>query len=423
MGYKQKERIPRRDDEIYKEIENFKDFELINNVFYEMAIRTKKFKELEKKFEYCERLHKKIDENINKAQLETIPSKDFTNNENNTTIIEGIDLYPFSSKIIEQKSEKDNFEEALKRYEKDPLEKLDREQQKIFKLDFNDFKNVIKNKLKIENTNDEIEDLDFKYCNNNVLIEYFNWLYDFVLVIPEIIKKELYIDFLLYYYKENEERNDEEYEESPSTSLYIKREYKGTYYIETTIDDDNNKITRNLYPLTKRKLLTDHILKFSSNHLILHKQVIKFLEDFFKIIEVKIKKQMALADTFFCYDYYKFRVEEVEQENKKREEENLENVILEEAINNIKKINDDRYLTDQQKAKDRIPYEEIIQHEKLKPLNVPSINKTSKHYIFKETKFKESFISSGTAYNYYTWIKPYIDDIKYINIINSEQLF
>lgn len=412
MDYKQKKRIPRRDDDIYKEIENFEDFEIINNTFYEMVIRTKEFKELKKKFEYCERLHNKINENINKAQLETIPSEDFINNENYTT-------------IIEQKFTKEKFEEALKRYEEDPIEKLDREQQEIFKLDFSDFKNVIKNKLKIEDTDDEIEDLDFKHCNNNVLIEYFNWLHDFVLVIPEIIKKEFYIDFLVYYYKGNEKGNekDDEYEESPSTSLYIKREYKESYYIETTIDDDNNKVTRNLFPLSKRKLLTDHILKFSSNPLMLNKQLIKFLEDFFKVSKVKIKKQIALADAFFCYDYYNFRVEKVEQENKKREKENSENIAIQEAEDNIEKIENDTYLSVHQKEKEKAQYKEVIREQELKLLNIPTINKKSKHYIFKETEFKKSGILPGTAYNYYIWLKPYIDNNEYIKLINSEQLF
>lgn len=54
-----------------------------------------------------------------------------------------------------------------------------------------------------------------------------------------------------------------------------------------------------MYPLTKRKLFTDHILRFSSNHLIFYKEAIKLLEDFFKMKEMKIKKQKALADAFF----------------------------------------------------------------------------------------------------------------------------
>lgn len=422
MDYKQKKRIPRREDDIYKEIENFEDFEIINNTFYEMGIRTKKFKELEKKFEYCERLHNKTYESI----IEQEDAKD--NNEKNTPIIEQEatkDNNENNTTIIKQKSAKDNFEEALKRYEENPIEELNKEQQEIFKLDFSDFKNVIKNKLKIEDTDDEIEDLDFKHCNNNVLIEYFNWLYDFVLTIPKIIKEEFYIDFLVYYYKGDEEgkEKDDEYEESPSTSLYIKREYKESYYIETIIDDDNNKITRNLFPLSKRKLLTDHLLKFSSNPLMLNKQLIRFLEDFFKVSEVKIKKQIALADAFFCYDYYNFKVEEVDQENKKREKENSENIILQEAKDNIERINKDTYLSVHQKEKEKAQYSEVIRQEELKLLNIPTINKNSKHYIFKETKFKKSGITSGTAYNYYIWLKPYIDNNEYIKLINSEQPF
>lgn len=400
MDYKTKNKTPRRDEENYKEIEAFEDFELINNAFYEMGIRTKKFKELEKKYAYCENLSNEIKNNINlDYPSEYTQPEDFINDKDK----------PF---IIEKKSAEENFEEALKRYEDNYLKVHNNEFYELLALDFDEFKE----KMQITSFNNE---------ENECLIEHYNWITDFLFIIPQIIKKDLYIDFFDYYYKD-EKRDSKtgiEYDESIATSLYIKREYKETYYIETIIDEDNDNITRNLYPLTKRKLLTDHVLRFSSNHLILYRQAIKLLEKFFKVIEVKIKKQLTLADAFFCYDYYKFRLEEVEQENKKREKENLENIILQEAISNIKKINDDIYLTNQQKAKDRIPYEEIIQHEELNPLDVPSINKTSKHYIFKETKFKESSISSGTAYNYYTWIKPYIDDIEYIDIINSKQLF
>jgi hypothetical protein len=37
------DRLPQRDDLIYKEIEEFQDYELTNCVAYEMAIRNKEF--------------------------------------------------------------------------------------------------------------------------------------------------------------------------------------------------------------------------------------------------------------------------------------------------------------------------------------------------------------------------------------------
>ncbi|WP_122893443.1 hypothetical protein [Arcobacter peruensis] len=399
MDYKTKKKIPKRDENKYKEIEDFKDFELVNNAFYEMGIRTKRFKELEKKYVYCENLYTKIYKYINwDKPLENIESGDFSNDEDI--------IY-----TIVNKSAKENFEEALKKYAKDSLEIHNEEMFKLLELDFEQFKKEI-----------QITSLENK--ENDKLIESYCWIEDLSFIIPKIIKKDLYIDFFEYYNEEEETdpKIGVEYEESSATSLYKKYEYKKTYYIETIIDDDNNKITRSLYPLTKRKLLTDHVLKFSSNHLILHKQVIKFLEDFFKVIEVKIKKQTALADAFFCYDYYKFRVEEVEQENKKREKENLENTILQEAKDSIEKIDRDTYSTYQQKAEERIPYKETIQYEELKPLKKPTIRKGPNH-IFDESNFKKSNIKPGTAYNYYDWIKPYIDNNEYINIINSEQLF
>ena len=68
---------------------------------------------------------------------------------------------------------------------------------------------------------------------------------------------------------------------------------------------------------------------------------------------MKIKKQKALADAFFCYDYYNCRLEEVAKKNKNLQNKNLENVILQEAIENILLINNNTLLTDQQKKKER----------------------------------------------------------------------
>ncbi|WP_419774658.1 hypothetical protein [Halarcobacter sp.] len=394
MGYKI--RIPKRDDNEYKEIEQFEEFELINNAFYEVGIRTNKFRELKRKYVYCRYLSNKINKKIKWDEpLENNQSEYFKNDEETTS-------------FYIKKSPKENFEEAFKRYKKNSLKIQDNQQYKLLELDLENFKEKLKT-------------IPFK---NKELIEHYNLVLDYMYIIPEMIKKDLYIDFIAYYFKKENPSSESstEYEESSATSLYIKREYRESYYIETIIDDDNDKITRNLYPLTKRKLLTDHVLRFSSNHLILHKQVIKFLEDFFKVIEVKIKKQTALADAFFCYDYYKSRLEEVEQENKKREKENSENIAIQEAEDNIKKIENDTYLSVHQKEKEKAQYNEVIREQELKLLNIPTINKNSKHYIFKETKFKKSGIPPGTAYNYYIWLKPYIDNNEYIKLINSEQL-
>jgi len=396
MAYKIKKSIPKREDFEYKEIENFEDFELINNAFYEMGVRTNRFKKLTKIFAYCDNLSEQINKLIKwEDPLKDIKSADYIDTEQTTF------------KLIE-KTAKENFEDALKKLESN--DEYNKEIYDLLELDFESFKEEIVVSSIEDKTNEE-------------LINYYSYIGTFLYTIPEIVKKELYIDFYSFYYYDeaNKIENDIEYEESSTTSLCIKREYKKNYYIETTIDRDNNKITRTLYPLSKRKLLTDHIPRFSSNHLILYKQVTEFIENLFKATQVKLKKQIALADAFFCYDYYHYRLEEVAKQNQIRQKQNLENFSLQEAINSIELIANDTNLTYQEKKQEKIPYEEVIRGEVRNLLKEPTLNKTSKFYIFAESKFKKSGINSSTALKYYDWVKSYIDG-KYIKIINTEQL-
>jgi len=398
MAYKIKKSIPKREDPEYKEIEDFEDFELINNAFYEMGIRAKDFKKLTKEYAYCESLSEEINKQIKWVDpLKNIESKDDTQSE----------CTPFT---IVKKTAKENFEEALKQLENNSSERYDIELYKVLKLDFESFKK-------------KIEILSLESKTNEELINNYSYIERLLDLIPEIIEKEFYIDFYSFYYGEDDSivQKDVEYEESSATSLYTKREYKKNHYIETVIDSDNNKVTKTLYPLSKRKLLTDHILKFSSNHLILYKQVTEFIENLFKATQVKLKKQIALSDAFFCYDYYHYRLEEVAKKNQTRQKQNLENVILQEAIDSIESIKNDSYMSDSQKKKEKIPYEEVIGSEDLNLLKEPTLNKTSKFYIFAESRFKKSGINSSTALKYYDWVKPYIDG-KYIKVINTENL-
>ena len=64
MFFKLKTTKPKRDDSEYKEIEDFEDFELLNNAAYEMAIRTKEVKELFKIYNFCQSSIDKIEKFI-----------------------------------------------------------------------------------------------------------------------------------------------------------------------------------------------------------------------------------------------------------------------------------------------------------------------------------------------------------------------
>ena len=52
MNYYKKVKKPKRDDTEYIEIENFENYELINNFIYECIIRTEAVKKLGIKYDY-----------------------------------------------------------------------------------------------------------------------------------------------------------------------------------------------------------------------------------------------------------------------------------------------------------------------------------------------------------------------------------
>ena len=98
-----KNTIPKRDDSKYKEIEEFEDFELINNALYEMGIRNNGFKKLTKMYAYCESLSNQIHKQIKwEDPLQNIQSA------NNISDEEEV-LFSLIKKTPEE-----NFEEALR---------------------------------------------------------------------------------------------------------------------------------------------------------------------------------------------------------------------------------------------------------------------------------------------------------------------
>lgn len=395
MFFKIKTTKPKRDDFEYKEIEDFEDFELLNNAVYEMAIRTKEVKELFKIYNFCQSSIDKIKKFVasnkckkeieKKEQIYTSSLPDELNMEYNTP--------------------EENFEIELKRFESNLLLDKDSELYKVLTLELDSFKEKIGIFPLEEKTINEMEEASSKLSTLSYTIY-------------EIIQKEYYIDF--FGNIETKKQEKVEYEESMATSLYIRREFEDDYYIETVIDADNNKLTKTMYPLTKRKLFTDHVLRFSSNHLIIYKEAIKFIEDFFKIDDIKIKKQKALADAFFCYDYYEYRIEQVIRENEEAELKNSNNMLLQEALSNIVKIDNDKFMTAQQKNKEKNEYIKIKEREEIKLKSTPTTNKTSNYYIFNEKDFLKSGINKNTASTYYQWISPYIDSMKYKDIINCK---
>ena len=169
-----------------------------------------------------------------------------------------------------------------------------------------------------------------------------------------------------------------------------------------------------MYPLPKRKLYTENILNFSSNHLFLPKELLRVLETLFNINEKKLINKKYLADCFFCYDYYIFRVNQVEKKNKKTQLLNKNNPKIRELKESIT-LEKHKNNLNNNAIKD---YKNQIQNEMLKKKRLPTLNKKSKYFVFEEKDFKKSGINQSTALRYFQWISPYIKELKYIDIIN-----
>ncbi|MDN5101574.1 hypothetical protein O8C99_00085 [Aliarcobacter butzleri] len=393
MNYYKKNKKPKRDDEEYIEMQNFEDYELINNFCYEAAIRTKEIINLGQKFHYCMETIDKINKDIKyKKYLKSEEFKKSIEEDKSMSYMEDQ-----KEILYKQKSPAEKFEEELK-----TLESYHQYSSEQFELeeDFQIFKNKSNSILKEKN--------QYKIYKHE------EYLCDLIGKIYKLVKYKYYLDF----FERKEEKKVEYFCDYLESSLYIKREYEKQYYIETIIDSENSTITRTMNYLTKRKLCTDHILKFSSNHLFLPKQSMTFLENFFKVDKKYLKSKKTIADCFFCYDYYVFRKNEVEQKNKEKDSLNFNNTNLNILRKEIELIEKDSFLTAQQKNEKMKNYKEEIKKEMIEKEHLPSLNKKSKFYIFNENNFQKSGINKSTAFRYYTWISPYIQKCEYIKIIN-----
>lgn len=72
-------------------------------------------------------------------------------------------------------------------------------------------------------------------------------------------------------------------------------------------------------------------------------------------------------------------MEKVNNYNKKAEERNSKNIVLEEANDYIEKIKANTFLLPEEKNQEIKEYEEIIKNETIKKKEIPAINKKSKY--------------------------------------------
>lgn len=397
MNYYKKVKKPKRDDLEYIEIENFEDYELINNFIYECIIRTEAVKKLGIKYDYC---YKKYNDIANFIDLEQYREEYIEEVHDNIDIayqecIQNKDTEIFELENDFYRTKKERFEDALQYVKKEQYKFFNNEAFELINEKLEEFKN--KNNVSLKKNKHELYELSSKL--DSTLSE-----------IKEVLKNIFYLDT---------DEEFEEYENYSFSSLYIKREYKETYYREIIVDKDNKTISKTIKYLPKRKLYLNNIIEFSSNHLILPIESKKLLETFFKIDKKYIKSSKIIADCFFCYDYYNFRVAEVKNKNNETKKLNKENYKIIELQEYIKLEENRGYFKDIEKI---INWKNQIDKEIIPKECIPTLNKRSKYFVFDEEDFKNSDINRSTALRYYQWISPFIKNYNYIDIINFNKI-
>lgn len=390
--------LPKRNSFKYTNIEMFEDYEFTNCIAFEMLIRTKEYKELmnipNNKFDdewkvkiqklglnFSDAISIKADSSpFRYLSVKPLISQDYSSI-SISNIDKGLELliefYIKKNKIFTLKSEKEDdfFPITTKEYQieeqltlKQVLENLDNYYIPVIPYSSN---------LQTENK-----------CKLHKNIQLFCLEKEFLQTIENKISKIKNIKFLPFL-----KRPLLRFEESRILELEINLDLPKEElikYIEKIKDeyDNDHSIAKNI---------NDIFNNFNDNPN--HNSSTIFKKN--------------IADAFFCYDYYNAKKDFINEKNEKNERLNNENPILIEKEEELKRL----------KENARTPIELInslkkeIKEEKIKLNKLPSINKKSKNYVFEEKYFTKSNINANTAYNYYHNLYPYIDHLKYKELI------
>ncbi|MCT7587036.1 hypothetical protein [Aliarcobacter butzleri] len=358
-------KLPKRSDLIYKEIEEFEDYEYSNCIAYEMCIRNKEVKKILKS------ITNKRDEIIEFFEDYEEYNLEVVSNECNELIKYGINdkviLEIFSNILNKESNIKIGKSGISIEYENDLI--LDRKKDYLY-VDLIDDGIV----GVLENGDEEI--IPYKQMN----LDY----------IP-LIKKS---------YSRPTLKIDKSKIFKVELNLSLPRE-ELLDYVSKIKDDFNNKtnamIRTPIDLLIYDSSLMEYIGKENNTSEINRK--LDSLEDILlddKTDNSNMKKfkKKLIADKFFVYDYVTKRLEQIE--------DSIKNYTIE-YEEKKEDINKSPYYTKQDK---------LIQIRELKKELEENINQR-KIEIFEE--FED--IPKGTAKRYYYDIKPFIDDLKYKELI------
>jgi len=373
--------LPNRDDEIYQEIEALEDFEFTNCIAFEMAIRNKEVKSIKKK--------------INKLQIklakEYLLIREDDNNQLNITF----------DRIYEEwiEYQNDKFDDEEDKVEPDYQKYILSKNATYLKIV--DYINILLNKYWIRHIyENDILSYSLRPNKNDVAIGEIRNLFE--------LEKRLREQQIIGYCDKITVNDKGEIikdtnnllETNSNLELNLNRLYPSIDLLRTlTIPDKYNKNTSlslNLN-LPKDELIA-YITKlkdeFDNDNSIIKTPLELLGEDLEPSTNKKINKSL-IADKFFIYDYVTARLEQIKQMNEDIIQE------YEENIQEIKNFNNGRDRT--------------IQLRELKKELDENIINTKVEDIFKEIEDYKP----ATAKRYYYDMKPFIDDLKYKELITG----
>ena len=329
------EELPKLTDSIYKEIDEFEDYEYSNCIAYEMCIRNKEVKKL------LNIIINKFDEIFEATEFEFIINKEAIEKECNELKKYGIGFNTLSSILTDIFYEINDIEVGKSSlnilYENEIILNRDKEYEYIERCD----DGII---AQIDSDSDNCEIIPYEHINLD------------------------YVPFI------------------------------GTNYKRPKLELIQNKIFKiDLNLSLPKKELIDYVSKIIDEYEKDNNPVFFYFDRSRgnRVDKNKINKGL-IAKKFFVYDYVSIRLEQIEDSN--------QDYIIE-YEENKKIIENNPYITRQDK---------LIQLRELKK----ELEENTKQRII---EIFEEFddITKGTAKRYYYDIKPFIDDLKYKELITG----
>lgn len=353
------EDLPKLTDRIYKEIEEFEDYEYSNCIAYEMCIRNKEFKSLLNNLEIIRKNYFKVAKMYAETKTEKCNLK---TKEDVVNIVKDRidDFMMFRENVIRDKLKEIYNKFGLALFNINSKEETVLENLKS---------THVKSKGSLNNM------LTFKEENNEGQLEFLSSIYNNKFDLPKVISKIEYVNNNCNIVIS---RPKIEVNNSPIIDIKLNLSLPKNEliaYISKTKDeyDKNNSIVKTPLDLLGEDIKIDN-----------------------SINKNKINKNL-IAKKFFVYDYVTKRLEQIEESNKYYVIEHGEE---------INRIKNDSSISSK--------YKTIQINEKRKELEKNTNSRIIE--IFQEFK-KLKNIKKGTAKRYYYDIKPFIDDLKYKELI------